>query len=427
MLQILIPIGILAAIAGGIVWDAHRTADAVLARGRIEADRLLAEYLARDTRRPPFGGEAIDGDAWDLYRKALPILGNLPEEDAKALPYYFGEGEIALDDQRMAVIFAALEPQIDLLRQALRSQTLGSDRDSLFVSNFPISEIIQTSRLLADQTCHLHRLGRISEAFDSTLLGLGISQDFGRQNAHIGLLAQRVCEAVAIEPIKDFLASHTGETKDWTAYSKSLDALDPLRPLLRGNWDVQDLALRYFLLDGDASSEIKDQLKTGRGWRGLWSEKILRAQALNRLPELMREGRRIIALLPWERVGGAQELQNTWHRESNPITLNWSGLPDFLKLDIKGLMQRTLLRVAVGIAWYETEKGAWPATLQDLVPRYLAAVPPCPYTGTPLRTKDGRVWSIGTDGVDNGGQPKPSNDDPEKAGADVVWVVSRRK
>ena len=61
------------------------------------------------------------------------------------------------------------------------------------------------------------------------------------------------------------------------------------------------------------------------------------------------------------------------------------------------------------------------------MPRYLATVPPCPYTGTPLRYAEGRIWSIGTDGVDNGGQPEPPNDDPEKSGADVVWVVARRK
>ncbi len=53
--------------------------------------------------------------------------------------------------------------------------------------------------------------------------------------------------------------------------------------------------------------------------------------------------------------------------------------------------------------------GTLPASLADLVPRYLAAVPSDPYDGKPLRfkpmTKGFVVYSLGEDGDDDGGRP----------------------
>ncbi len=428
--MIFVPIGLLAAIASGIVWDAHRTADAVLEQGRIETDRLLAEYRARDTRRPPFGGEALEGEAWDLYRKVLPILGNLPPEDNEALPSLSGDADTVLDDQRQANIFARLEPQIELLRQALRRHTVNPrarfEEGAATLGALPLNECLNTSRLLHDQARHHVRLNHPEEAFHRMLLGLAFAQDVGRHSAIIGLLIRGVCEGIMMEGFHENLASHTATSVDWTGLASGLDALTAIRPNAGEAWDGEDLFLRHAILEQDLMGYLS-QKESALGWRHLWSVKILRAQSMNRFPEYAKQGRESLLRQPWDRIKRWKQLKESWSRDSNPILAPMAGNFHALQKDIEGLLSRTLLRVAVGIAWYETEKGAWPATLQDLVPRYLAAVPPCPYTGTPLRYQDGRVWSVGADGVDNGGQPEPPNDDPEKAGADVVWVVARRK
>ncbi len=51
----------------------------------------------------------------------------------------------------------------------------------------------------------------------------------------------------------------------------------------------------------------------------------------------------------------------------------------------------------------------WPGSLAELVPNYLPEVPVDAYDGNPLRyhAESGKLWSIGKDGVDDGGLGKP--------------------
>ncbi len=56
-------------------------------------------------------------------------------------------------------------------------------------------------------------------------------------------------------------------------------------------------------------------------------------------------------------------------------------------------LDMVLWRLAVGIAWFEAETGNMPARLQDLVPRYVPAIPLCPYTGRPFEGEPGLVRS----------------------------------
>jgi len=62
---------------------------------------------------------------------------------------------------------------------------------------------------------------------------------------------------------------------------------------------------------------------------------------------------------------------------------------------------------------FRADTGAWPARAEDLVPKYLPAVPLDPWTGTPIRmaTDAGgfRVWSTGEDGRDDSGDPRATD------------------
>jgi hypothetical protein len=65
---------------------------------------------------------------------------------------------------------------------------------------------------------------------------------------------------------------------------------------------------------------------------------------------------------------------------------------------------------------FRADNGAWPARAEDLVPKYLPAVPLDPWTGTPIRMAadaDGfRMWSTGEDGRDDGGDPRATAEAP---------------
>lgn len=55
------------------------------------------------------------------------------------------------------------------------------------------------------------------------------------------------------------------------------------------------------------------------------------------------------------------------------------------------------------------DTGRWPATADELVPSYLASIPTDPWTGSAIQLGSGaagnRIWSVGWDGHDNGGDP----------------------
>jgi hypothetical protein len=94
--------------------------------------------------------------------------------------------------------------------------------------------------------------------------------------------------------------------------------------------------------------------------------------------------------------------------------------------------QMRCLMVLLAVERYRREKGAWPATLADLTPKLLKAVPLDPYDGKPIRYKklaDGViVYSVGPDGKDDGGIL--NRDNPIKPGTDLglqLWDVPQRR
>lgn len=67
--------------------------------------------------------------------------------------------------------------------------------------------------------------------------------------------------------------------------------------------------------------------------------------------------------------------------------------------------------VAVALEIHRRRHGTYPASLSELVPTLLPAIPPDRYTGKPMnyQLRDGRpvLYSVGADRVDNGGVPPP--------------------
>jgi len=70
-----------------------------------------------------------------------------------------------------------------------------------------------------------------------------------------------------------------------------------------------------------------------------------------------------------------------------------------------------LLELRLALGAYFVDHGAYPIHLTQLVPEYLSCVPADPFgTGTLQYRKEAdgyRAWSVGPDGVDNGGTPIP--------------------
>ncbi|HHN77741.1 MAG TPA: hypothetical protein ENK11_03570 [Phycisphaerales bacterium] len=69
------------------------------------------------------------------------------------------------------------------------------------------------------------------------------------------------------------------------------------------------------------------------------------------------------------------------------------------------------VRVAIALERSRLAEGAWPASLDALVPAYLDSIPVDPFTDGPLRYALGEggpvVYSVGMDREDDGGRASP--------------------
>jgi hypothetical protein len=97
---------------------------------------------------------------------------------------------------------------------------------------------------------------------------------------------------------------------------------------------------------------------------------------------------------------------------------------------IRAETERQLTLAALAITRFEMRHGKFPSGFEELVPEFLAAEPWDPMSGKPLgyRLKDGGfvVYSVGEDGIDNGGDATPTP--PKKPGLwegrDAVWPAA---
>jgi hypothetical protein len=110
--------------------------------------------------------------------------------------------------------------------------------------------------------------------------------------------------------------------------------------------------------------------------------------------------------------------------------MNTDGLGRVLEVASTAAAKRDLARVMVAAARFRAETGSLPASLNDLVPKYLDAAPMDPYSGRELRFRVDPgvpggllVWSVGPDGDDDQGRaprkgmPTPAS---ERADGDVL-------
>jgi hypothetical protein len=85
---------------------------------------------------------------------------------------------------------------------------------------------------------------------------------------------------------------------------------------------------------------------------------------------------------------------------------------------------------ALAIERYRLKHHALPAQLSDLVPEYLNVVPDDPFDLQPLRYRPLEqgyvVYSIGPDGIDDGGKERPRHDsETEPETFDITFTVAK--
>jgi len=104
------------------------------------------------------------------------------------------------------------------------------------------------------------------------------------------------------------------------------------------------------------------------------------------------------------------ERSRPWWSNDGSLSSDIGILPftaDELRRAVALRTRRDVARIAIALLRHRLAHDSWPLTLNDLVPKFLAAAPLDPFDGQPLRLAvvDDRasIWSVGPDRVDDGG------------------------
>ena len=98
--------------------------------------------------------------------------------------------------------------------------------------------------------------------------------------------------------------------------------------------------------------------------------------------------------------------------------------------EANGLAQVRSAQTALAVERFRRAHGKLPENLDALVPQFLYAVPADPFDGQPLRyhhwEKGYVIYSIGSDGEENGGRERPANvKSTDKTHYDITFTVER--
>jgi len=158
--------------------------------------------------------------------------------------------------------------------------------------------------------------------------------------------------------------------------------------------------------------------------------KLLRASGLmdwDRLAslELLRTYIALGEKPPRERVEGAAEMEPGLQSISRMLVITRMTLPSLNRIfsvEVAKIARLDLALAALAIERFRLKEGELPDSLDALVPHYLPEHPVDPFDGKPIRfVPEGtryRLYSVGEDKIDGGGQEEAANGD-----SDIIFAV----
>lgn len=428
---------LLIATFGTAWWALQSRATAVFERYEQRSNELMAGVRARAWPRPRLFGPAKPGDGWAAYEQALIGFGAIPDAEAEELRTIQDGPDYEPDLLAIEEFFERHAPLVEQLRESQRRTGFAPTYryENGFNMQLPnVSHAIRTARILSARATHFHDSGRRVEALDSIVLGIGVGHDTARGGVIVNLLVQYVCEGVEALALRELLEDHEFKPDELERFAGQLDQLWETRPALGPVIDAEeastDAGLTAWGLHGTSPGlnpgrTLAEEFRTN--WRYLYSQRLACAGALGDMSRMFEAWRSSAPLAPHRRGSAFIEAMAGLDMDRNPISAQLKFSMDHLyRQDCIARLHLEMMRVSVALARFELDHGTAPARLDDLVPRYIKAIPACPLTGLPLGYRPGMVWSAGRNGVDDGGTPGPQNDVDDQTG-DYVWKVSHRK
>jgi len=349
-----------------------------------QLERVEAEKAAELTR------EKLPDAITPLFADPLP-------DDASA---YVTDAIRALGDPGALRKLTRSHPAVESLRKAFRCSRVerGPGYDNLALLDSTLFSSAEFAR----------QEGHSGEALHLLILLLGMEQIWMRFDG-ASLTADAAVEWSRV------LDGHALDAADAKELCGLLDRLESSRPQLLEQARRQSLFRRIDALDFTQPDESGNAPSgPDPGWRQLWTRRLVALEVLRIIDSDLRELTRICELPPHEQFDAALNLENSipddrfriqrrsahWKLPVEPIEFR---LESYLRMMLR------MCRIATALAWYGVENGRKPERLEELVPRYLPRLEPCPVTGQPVRYERGTLISPGFE-----------------ESKDMTWLVRRR-
>ncbi len=413
-------------LVGLYVWRIAR-AEAVIAKHRARLPAERAALAAMLKGRPALVEPAEEGDAAQVASAFIDAVYAIPQAEKDKL------GPYAIDtpgtpEEQDAILEAHPEPLTTLARIVRVPSTPATPPRDVEALVAPVPRLQEGARWIFAVLDRAVERGEGAKAMEIASQAATYAHDVQRRGTMLEHLIGYASENAAMRAF--MRAIPLGGTHP-TAARRLRSLLDDLEAS-RSPLPVA-LASEGWLWRELVSSPSLDRLlaNMGRqdrenvGWRYLWSWPVYRAAALEDWDDAMDararaiEGADLDARGTIGRIAALPKLENGLTKQDVAV---W---PMFVTQRSRVRARALVVRTALAVVEATAKRGKPPASLQDLVPEFLSAVPTDPWDGKPLRYAPGKVWSVGRNGVDDGGTPPPDPDE-DKTGDVVVTIPPTR-
>jgi hypothetical protein len=371
---------------------------------------------------PGPAGDAKAGPPWPATGPPFPLPGG-PPPGAVGVgpPDPWGEGPPDLPlDQRIALYADVLK----LCRQAMAQECLipppkGGDDVFPFLAKFRA-----VARLFAMESTAYRDKGDFAASAKSALDCIRMAQDAATHHTLIGYLVSMACEAIGARaldetiPQLDALASKSALARLQEIEARRI----PIAQIVADEERGERIAFKALVADPKRLEELRNDTARA-GAAPLGATTFNWADSWQALGDYFAQ-ERDLAKQPYA-------LRVKPISSTDPLVATVA--PTLARFWFKDAQTRTAanLRVArLAAQAFLLEHGRLPATPGDVVPAYLPRVPDDPFGTGPLKAKvEGdtlSIYSIGPDGVDDGGEAFVGNFvTPDSKGDVVVHVTPR--
>lgn len=286
-----------------------------------------------------------------------------------------------------------------------------------------LSDFRSLARLLAMEA-EVHRLeGDYLAAANSALDGLAVAQDASTKRILISYLVQVACESISLKSLDETIPKLKADecktvlARLWQIESKRL----PITETLSGEEIFARISFKELIAKQPTAADLAE---LGDGIDGKTLMGSFNTKGWEAIARTYGDARRVAAL-PYTRQ------PRPMPRPDDPLMDIITPVLDrvFFK-DAHALTALHLREAELAVRAYLSEKGQLPQDLQALVPNYLPQIPADPFGEGPLRSsmKDGKliVYSIGPDGVDDGGKATTGKFPEPDSKGDIAVVVGAK-